>query len=282
MNEFLTAKRTIYPSVFRVLIGFILLFDLIFSFSFASIYFNPEYNSLLSSGKFFSIISANYKLFFVFYGLVLIGFILGVFKNLISFLVWICYLIWFNLNYSVTVWGDTILMYSLFYFVFADSFRYLSLSQSKNKYSFQSKLAVWSVILNIFMVYLNNAYYKILGTQWQDGVAVFYSFSHYDQFTESILYPLVTNSFFSGLIGYFIILQQLLFVPFVIWKKTRFPILILSTIIHLTMLIQFGLYKFELIIILHYGFLLNDEEIQRILSFFRIQKYFDGGRIKSS
>lgn len=274
MKGFFTAERKIFPSVFRVLIGLILLVDLFYMWRSASIFLNPELNSFLPTDKISVIVTQNSGLFFLFYGLILILFILGLFRNLISFLVFCCYLILFHLSYQFVTWGDIILKFTLLFFVFADSFRYLSLNRTKGKFPFISVLAVWSIILHIFMVYLNNAYFKLADHHWQQGIAVYYSFAQYAQFPDSIFHWPVSNSFFSKSIDYFIILQQLLFVPFVIWKRTRYFMLILAAVIHLTMMVQFGLWKFELAVVLHYGFLLNDEELRRLMPTKIRQKYF--------
>ncbi|MGB6094243.1 MAG: hypothetical protein WBF83_10845 [Moheibacter sp.] len=274
MKEFFAAERKIFPSIFRVLIGLILLFDLVYMYRSASIFLNPELNSFLPTDKISAIVAQNSGLFFLFYGLILILFILGLLRNLMSFLVFCCYLILFHLSYQFVTWGDIILKFTMLFFVFADSFRFLSLNRTKGDYPFISVLAVWSIILHIFMVYLNNAYFKLTDHHWQQGIAVYYSFAQYAQFSDSIFHWPVSNPFFSKSIDYFIILQQLLFVPFVIWKRTRYLMLILAAIIHLTMMVQFGLWKFELAIVLHYGFLLNDEELRRLMPIkFRL-KYF--------
>lgn len=265
MKDFWTTDRKIFPSIFRVLIGFILLFDLIFLYRSAPLFLNPDLNSFLPTDLLSVIVGSYYPIFFLCYGIILILFILGLFRNLISLLVWVCYMIMFHLCYQFVTWGDIILKFTLLYFVFADSFRYLALNKSKGKVHFISTLAVWSIILHIFLVYLNNAWFKLNDYHWQQGVAVYYSFAQYAQFKDSMFFPLVSNGTYSKLIDYFIILQQLLFAPFVLWKKTRYFMLILATIIHLTMMVQFGLWKFELIVILHYGFLLNDKELRKII-----------------
>jgi|GEM_PF-1183373 len=274
MKEFFTAERKIFPSVFRVLIGLILLIDLVYMYRASSIFLNPELNSFLPTDKISEFITQNSGFFFLFYGLILILFIFGLFRNLISFLVFCCYLILFHLSYQFVTWGDIMLKFTLLFFVFADSFRYLSLNRTKGSYSFISVLAVWSIILHVFMVYLNNAYFKLEDRHWQRGFAVYYSFAQYAQFPDSIFHCPVSNSFFSKSIDYFIIFQQLLFVPMVIWKRTRYFMLILALVIHLTMMVQFGLWKFELAVVLQFGFLLNDEELRRLMpSKFRL-KYF--------
>jgi len=270
MKEFWNADRTIYPAVFRLLIGLLLLFDLSFLYSSAPVWLNPEFNALLPEDNLSVFVASHYQYFFLIYGVLLLCFMLGLFKNLTAFLVWLFYMLFFHLGYQFMTWGDTILKFSLLYFVFADSFRFLSVSRTKGKLPLICVLAIWSVIMHLFMVYLNNAFFKLGHIHWQQGVAVYYSFAQYPDFENSWLYPLISDGFFSRFIAYFIMLQQLLFVPFVLWKKTRYFMLILALLIHLLMMIAFELWKFELIVILHYGFLLNDKDLRRLLPF----KYF--------
>lgn len=265
MKEFWSADRTIYPSVFRILIGLVLLVDLISTVPSAGILFNSGLNSLLSESGLIKFLAANSSVFFSVYGLILIAFILGFGRNFTAFLVFCFHFFMMELTQPLLTWGDIILKFSLLYFAFADSFRYLSLQKTKGKYHYVSKLAVCSILLHIFLVYLNNAYFKMTDKDWQQGIAVFFSFSQYPSFESSIWYPLISNEYLSKSINYFIILQQLSFVPFVIWKKTRYFAILLSLIIHFTMMYEFGLWKFEIIVMLHYGFLLNDKEWMRII-----------------
>ena len=265
MKEFWTAERKIFPSVFRVLIGLVLLVDLISIYPSSELLFNLELNSLLPDSKFTAILIEHSFVFLLAYGLVLIAFLLGIGRNFTSFLVFCFHLLMMQLTHSLLTWGDIILKFSLLYFVFADSFRYLSLRKSPSKFPWIAKLAVWSIILHVFLIYLNNAYFKITDNDWQQGIAVYYSFSQYPGFKESIWYTIISNEFWAKTLNYFIIFQQLTFVPLVIWKKTRIWAILLSCFIHLTMLYEFGLWKFEIIVMLHYGFLLNDYEWRKIL-----------------
>ena len=265
MKEFWKAERTIYPCLFRVLIGFVLLVDLVSIFPSSEIVFNPESNAFVPESGLVSILAEHSTLFLSVYGLVLVAFILGIGKNITSFLVFVFHFLMIQLTLPLMTWGETILKFSLLYFILVDSFKYLSLSKSKGNFQFLSKLAVWSIILHVFLIYLNNAYFKILDKDWQQGIAIFYSFSQYAGFQDSFWYSVLSNEFLTKSINYFIIFQQLSFVPLVIWKRTRGFAILLSIIIHIIMLFQFGLWKFELIVILLYGFLLNDKEWRMLI-----------------
>lgn len=265
MKEFWTAERTIYPSLFRVLIGLILLVDLVFLAPSSGLLFNREINAFLPKSGVMGILVEKSDIFISVYGLVLIAFIFGIGKNITSFFVFCFHFSMMEMTLPLLTWGDFILKFSLLYFVFADSFRHFSICRSKDRFSFLSRLAVWSIILNIFLVYLNNAYFKIIDKDWQGGIAVYYSFSQYPGFKDGFWYSVLSHKILSKIITYFIVLQQLTFVPLVIWRKSRYWAIGLSLIIHLIMMFQFGLWKFELTVILLYGFLLNDEEWNRIL-----------------
>lgn len=269
MMDFWKQPRTIYPSIFRILIGLVLLLDLIFTFCSGKILFDPQLVNYAESGNFISFVRDNYIAFFISYGLVLILFILGVGKNIMSLLVYIFHFIMLLISPYILNWGDTILKFILLYFIFVDSFRFFSVQKSKikanNIWSFISQLAVWSIVLHLFLIYLSNGFYKSLDTDWQNGYAPFYSFSQFSGFETSLFYPLISSGNLSKIISLLIISQQLTFVPFIIRKKTRYIAMFLGITVHLIMFYQFGLWKFEVIIILLYGFLLNDSELKNII-----------------
>lgn len=273
MKEFWTAERTIYPAIFRILLGTLLLIDIFFIQSASDILFNPELNAFLRESRISVLLLENNLYFFLLYGVVLILFILGIGKNITSFLVWLLSLLTlYYFTFALRVWGDKILIYTLLFFVFVDSFRYFSIKPTSGKLSYISTLAIWSILLNLFLVYLNNAYFKIADPDWRKGYAVFYGFAEYPHFKNSFWYPIISNEFISKFINYFVILQQLLFVPMVLWKKTRYLMIAVAIIIHLTMAIGFGLWKFELIIIFLFGFILSDAEWRRIFECTKLKK----------
>lgn len=264
MKEFWVSNRTIYPAIFRVVIGMVLLMDLIFTLPSGYFLFDPTFNNSISNSGFVHVLAKNWKIFSAVYATILVLFISGMGRNILSFLVFLCFWLWVELTMPLLTWGDTILKFSLLYFVVVDSFRYLSIQKSTSKY-FLSHLGIWSIILHMFLVYSNNGYYKLMDLDWQQGRALFYSFSQYPSFETSIFKPIISTAWMSKFLGYFIIFQQLSFIPLVMWKKTRLLAILISIIIHVTMMVQFELWKFELIVILLYGFLLTDEDWRKII-----------------
>lgn len=265
MLEFWKAERTLYAPFFRVAIGLILLFDLVSTFPAIEFLFDSELNSFLPlKGKMGFVAQYPYLLLSA-YAVVLILFIGGIGKHFTTFLVFIFHLILVQLSLPFITWGDKILKFTLLYFIFVNSFHYWSWKPNKIPKGFISKLAVLSIILHLFMIYLNNAFYKTMDLDWQKGYAVFYSFAQYSNFKNSVFYPLISQEFFSKGLSYFTILLQISFVPLAIWKRTRYYILFLSALVHIVMIVQFGLWKFELIVLLHYGFVLTDRDWKQIL-----------------
>lgn len=269
MIEFWNQPRTFYPSMFRILIGLVLLLDLIFTFPSGSILFNPEFIDYPPVSGVIAFLRENYVPFYLAYGIILTLFILGIGKNFISLLLYVFQFLLFFMNPYLNSWGDVILKFILMYFVFVDSFRFLSFRKSNlsenSVWNYVSKLAVWSIVLHIFLIYLSNGIYKSMDADWQNGYAAFYSFSQFSGFQDSFFYPVLSNENFSKILSWLVVAQQLTFVPLIIWKKTRYFAIVLGILVHLIMFYQFGLWKFETIMILLYGFLLNDKEWQKII-----------------
>lgn len=186
MKEFWTANRTIYPSIFRILIGFVLLIDLVFTVPAGSFLFDSSLNASLPTQSFYGFIIEYWQIWVGFYALILIGFIGGIGKNFLSFFVFLMHWIWLDMTAPLLTWGDTILKFSLMYFVVVDSFKYFSISKS-NSTHYISTLGIWSIIMHLFLVYLNNAYFKIIDSDWQSGRALFYSFSQYPSFENQYI-----------------------------------------------------------------------------------------------
>ena len=264
MKEFWTAERKLYAPIFRVAIGLILLIDLLFTYPSISFLFQPDLNAFLPLQGILGFTAEHPFVFFGLYALVLVLFIFGIGKHGVSFLVFVFYFFMLQFSFPFVTWGDKILKFTLLYFVFVDSYQYWSIHRSKESKGWLSHLAILSIILHLFLIYLNNAYFKATNRDWQLGHAVFYSFSQYPHFKESIFYSLISKGFFSQWIGYVVILMQLSFAPLVMWKKTRIFTIIGFIILHGVMMFQFGLWKFEWIVILHYGFLLTDKDWKRI------------------
>lgn len=274
MKEFFCAERLIYPSIFRMLMGLLLLFDLAFTFSSFDLIFDAATNAFLPQSPILNYLAEHYLYFISGYVVSLVFWIFGIGRNWSSLFVFIGYLLYFEMTFQLVTWGDIILKFTLMFFIFVDAFQYLSVHCSKPVKSWVSHLAVLSIILHLFLVYLTNAYFKFLDDSWQDGVGVFYSAAQYPNFRASTLYPVISNAFFGPLVNYFIMALQLLFVPLVLWRKTRKWMVLVLVLVHGLMIIQFGLWKFELIMWLLFGFVFEDREWRKFLPSKVLRKFF--------
>lgn len=267
-------NRTFYPAFFRVLIGSVLLVDLLILLpSVNEIYQIPNYfYEIDKSIPFVKYIRANIQLFyFTFIGILLL-FILGLGRNLISLVIFIFFTIKYLLLSGISSYGTDILRISLLFFVFVNSFNYFSLNKPKSNGLF-SKLATLSIMLHICYIYLSNAILKTINFVWMEGDAFIYFFltsKTTDVFT--ITDQLLNYPFFVVYGSYLVIIFQFLFPIFIWFQRTKYVFIIIGIIMHVSMAFILQLYFFEIVVILHYGFFIKDEEWQKLLPFIKIKK----------
>lgn len=275
--NFWKAERTVYPPLFRILLGTILLIDAVFSISVNGFIFDANFNALYHQNSVLNFFRENHIVFQSIYIIFLLLFLIGIGGFWVKGIVFLFSVAFDLLEPTALTWGDLILGFTLLYFIFADSSQHLSAGKKHRKSDLEkwiAKLAVFSIILNLFLVYVSNGYSKLTDSTWQEGYAVYFAFAQFQNFENSFFHLLLKNEWISQLTSYFIILIQFLFPVWVMIRKTRIPIILIGIVLHLIMLWQFGLWKFELIVILLYGFLLNDEEWRRILPRKFQKKYF--------
>lgn len=267
MNFWIT-KRNFYPSLFRMLLGILLLVDAIISLWVGDFMFDEKYNMFYSNNIVFDLFRDHRVILYIVYILFLLSFLLGIGGFLVKAVVLLLSVIFEMLEPAALTWGDMILSYTLLFFIFVDSSRYFTIKTIGKRaelFQYLSQLAVWSIILNIFLVYLSNGYSKINDTAWQNGYAVYFSFAQFQDFENGIFYQILKHEWLTKLTNYFIIFFQITFPFFIMIKKTRFFVILIGVLLHLVMMWQFGLWKFELVVILLYGFLLSDDEWMRLL-----------------
>lgn len=260
-------NRLWYSAFFRVAIAVLLLLDVFTSFPLASDIYNltgyEHANDL--SFPFFSVLRENIQIFLSVYVFFLILFLLGIGRNLTSVIIFILYNIDFLLIYPGVFWGDYVLRTTLLYFVFVDSFQYLALNIRKKDSEILSRLAVLSIMLNVCLVYVSNAYFKLHNSEWLDGTAIAYFFKFSEVLDLNKVGSLFGgNEFFIKISTWMVLIFQIIF-PLMIWfKRTKYPWILIGILIHLFMAVTLQLYKFELIIILLYGFFISDNEWRNI------------------
>lgn len=266
--KFWTADRTFYPSVFRVLIGLTLLVDAVVSLGVTGFLFDEKYNAFLSANWVFDAIRDNYYVFYLVYILFLLLFTLDLGGIIIKSILFLFSVLFNMLEPAVFTWGDMILSFTFFYFIIIDSSRFLTpfrVPQKSKPLEFLSQLGIWSIIIHLFLVYLSNGYSKLMDITWQNGTAVYFAFGQYQDFESSVFYQILKNEAMAKTVNYFIIFFQITFPIFIMMKKTRIPFILVGILLHFMMMWQFGLWKFEFIIILLFGFLISDQEWENLL-----------------
>lgn len=270
--KFWIENRRLFPTYFRVLLGSLLLLDAGMVVSVGEFLYDSKTNYFVQGSSLISFARDNYIGVYIIYMITLFFFIVGIGKNVTVFLVFALGVFINQMEPGIATWGDLITNYTLLFFVFVNSFQRFSYSFIFKNFSmpvYLSKLGVLSIILNLFLVYFSNGFAKIQDPAWQDGYAIYFAFSQYENFEGSIFHYFLSNKWICIFMTYFIIFFQLIFPFLILWKKSRYVTMVMGILMHLLMIAAFGLWKFELTMILLYGFLLNDTEWTKLLP-----KYF--------
>lgn len=118
--------------------------------------------------------------------------------------------------------------------------------------------------MQIFVVYLTSAMYKIQGELWQDGTAMYYILR-----VPEFSWPIVTEQYtrYSWLIvtsTYFAVLFQLLFPVLVAVRETRVLAIAVAVIFHLGIALLMGLTSFSIYMIATEAIFLSDRHYRRL------------------
>lgn len=268
-------NQHIYPSIFRVAVVLLVFFEIVSGFLYADDFYQNPYFTYSSgdSGGILSFVREHIYIFLVFYAVVAGAFLLGIGRNLTAFLFFLCYTLELLLLQPYSFVGDRFLRTSLLFFVFVESFRYLSVNKLQPSWipGNLSSLAILSIMIHTCLLYFANGIAKIRQQDWQEGRAMDYFFNFS---SEMDIFGLdeklgFMQSFFPWL-GYLTIIFQLFFIVAIWFKPWKYIWIVMGILIHVFMAIILQLYKFEIIIILHFGFFLNDKEWKSILAFLKL------------
>jgi hypothetical protein len=196
--------------------------------------------------------------------------LLGIGRNLVAFLLFIAYMLLFNMNNRMANGGDKMSVILLFYLSFANTYSYFTLFKrrllppAKEKlYNLLSNLAAYSIIINLCLVYFIAGLSKLNEPHWQQGTAIHY-FINDDRFSvfayggKHVELP----QWLSYTINYGTIVLELVF-PFVIWfKKSRNIVLMLCCIMHIGIYLFLMIYGMSLIFLIQYGLFFSDDEVK--------------------
>lgn len=177
-------------------------------------------------------------------------------------------------NHMILDGGDNITRIILFYLIFAQTTKHLSidsyLAKKQNKLSVPSfysnalhNFAILASVIQLCILYLNSAYYKVMGEVWQNGTAIYYILQ-VEEFSHPFFRSIISSSDFLIVTGtYATLLIQMAF-PFSLFnKKTKYIGLILVVGLHLGIAIVMGLYTFSATMIVIDLLLISNEDYRK-------------------
>ncbi len=134
-----------------------------------------------------------------------------------------------------------------------------------------TNLAYYACIIQITLVYLVAAIYKLSGEQWLAGSAIYYTL-HIDHFSAPFWRNswMIHSAILMKFMAWFGLGYQILF-PFMIWlKRGRHLFLFAGILFHLFIGIFLHLWDFALAMIFAYAVLLHESTANKILASLRI------------
>jgi len=173
-------------------------------------------------------------------------------------------------DYYILNGGDNLLYILAFYMMFVDAGAYFSLDASRSKsnaepkaYSFRNlfhNFGVLAIVIQLCVLYLTSAFFKVQGHMWQDGTAIYYVLRS-NQFN---LTPAGRALYHNGVLVALLTYSTLLFQaawPWLIWNRYARPVLALGALsLHLSIAYFMGLYWFSFIMIASECVIFSDSE----------------------
>lgn len=209
----------------------------------------------------------NYHFLLAFYVIFIALYFFGIGKNFTALIIFLFYKMFQTLNGMISNGGDNLLFFILIYMVFADTYKYFSVSPIHYKSNrverisnLLTNLASFSIVLHLCVVYFSSAIGKINTTEWYIGVALYYTLIS-DRFNGTAYNEvLAKNGYFTTIGTYFTLAFELLF-PFFIWNKNwRIPLIVSGILLHVGIYIFMMIHDFEILFIALYGLFFTDSE----------------------
>lgn len=270
-------EKAYYLAVLRVLVSLWFIKELLFRWpAFEVLYSNHSFLQL-NTTKYFSFFRLNaaflrehYMVLVWICMCLLVLNLLGIGRNIVSLLLFICFTILYHFNNRYANGGDEMSMLLLFYLSFANSFSHLTLFKRKpwpqtieKIFNLISNLAAYSIMLNLCLAYFIAGTYKLIDPYWQKGTAIYY-FANNERFSvfasgeKSVGFPLLL----SYLLTYGTLFLELSF-PVLAWcKKYRNILFLLMMLMHLCIYFFLMIYGMTIIFIIQYGLFYSNEEVR--------------------
>ena len=272
-----------YASFFRLFICFFLIKDVILNWNFNAVLFKGESFLSVPNSRFSSLLGVspsfftdNFNFLYAVYISLIILFFFGIGKRVTLLILYIFYVIISNLITLTSDYGDSFMQIILFYMIFIDSFNYFSINKTKKSDALNnivSNLAGLSICIHVCLIYFISVLFKINTESWFNGTATYYALS-LERFTGTNFNSvLANNGFFVTLSTYGTVFLEL-FYPVLVWfKSTKYVVIVMAVLLHLSIGILMMLYDFQLLFILVQGFFIPNTKwilIHKYLSLIHI------------
>lgn len=144
----------------------------------------------------------------------------------------------------------------------SDSF---SIKRKQCQESFYYLISYWALRLQMSIVYIAAFFEKFAGEQWHNGEAIWRALARPSGFSDDI-YWIYQFPIILIIIGYSVMVSQLLY-PFLLWnRRTRLYLLILIEGFHIFIAISLGLWFFSfLMLAINLGALLDSYKIKEMV-----------------
>lgn len=302
--DFWFAKEsTLSLGVFRITFGLFILTILLLSYFHWEEYYgvqgivsldrfiNARGGWFLASFKSIFALSDNPQFIWVVYGLSLlttICFILGFGTPLVTILLYLLWLSLCNRNAAIIDGKDMVIKMLLFYSCFAPLGNHLSIdnifrANFHRKHGniinyIPPKHSVWSWRLlqfSIALIYPFSALDKLNSdVGWQDGTIMYY-ISLYDLWFRFTDVKFFHNYFLSIIVTYSTLMVEFLFPIFVWFKRTKYPMLIIMALLHISIAILMNEFvlQFSLVMLISYTLFIEPKIFNKVAKKMKYKYY---------
>ncbi|MBA4495780.1 HTTM domain-containing protein [Paenactinomyces guangxiensis] len=293
--RFLTREHGLIGlSVVRIFFGIAILYELLVNWSTRHLLWGP--NGLYSYGDYkeyvssqgivtlFDLSNAPWMVDAVFIGgiIVALAYILGYRTRLAGVLLLILFWSLYFRNVYITHGGDNIMRLQLTYLVFANMGAYFSLDargkrKKGNKESWLASKPIlqdcaaifhnfaWmAAMVQLAFMYFASGTYKVMGSMWQNGSALYYATRVQEFYTPGLSDLLWQSETFLVLMAHMTVIYQVAF-PFLLLNRyTKYIALLTAFTFHTGIAVVMGLYDFSWIMIGCEFLLLTDKDYRAL------------------
>lgn len=193
-------------------------------------------------------IKYNYA-FFIIIGIYIMSIILAlleIYRFLFSIIIMIIHCLIINSGYLFNYGADSMISFALFLNIFFSCERFFS----KGTYDLIFSSAIRLVQLQLCVIYFFSGFGKILGFDWFDGNAIYLTLGLYMSETSFEYMASVMPPFIFKIIGWHIVLIELFYPIFILFRKSRKIIIVDIIIMHILISVLIGLHFFAIAMIL--------------------------------